>query len=925
MKNSANVWNEGMLYAHLMRILFKNKQFITWLMRVSFIILLFLLTSLQLLTAATVHGQRMSDYKVTLKLEKESLLTGLKMIEAQSNFRFYYRKAEIKQITGLDIASGSRTIEDLLTEMLKNTNLSFRQIENNILLEKRHQQADYTVQGRVLGPDQKPVDLVTITVTSIVNPNISSAALADTGGRFSLKVPEQGDYLLKAASPFTDSFTQRITISNNALLQLPDIILSGPTIQLKGVEIKEKKQLISRSLDKLTLNVEGSVYEKGENALRLFNVIPGVYVNGKDITFRGSESVTVYVDNRRILLPGEQLLTYLRSIPSESIKSYELKAVPGAENDAQHAGVIINIVLKSEYRYGLTGNVNTGYWYNGNSNGKGSSFVNYRAGKFNLQGSFNYARVPAFYEDEAKQTINATGVTSQQTEKYKEHYHSLGFNTAVDYKISDKQTVGVSYNMFTNPGDISNITTTGIDYMNKVKANTIDSSFNTTKSTDFRYINQMANAFYRNKLDTLGSKLDVGYSYIYYGLRDPSAIETRFLNSAGAEFHPPDSLFTKTLGTSMIHVANIDLEKHFLHSLILNAGAKYTGSKTDYSMDFRKGLNDKAPLDTSQSNRFLYNENILAFYGTLSKSFKQWDVKIGLRAEQTDYNGRSVTTGETIGRNQWNLFPSAYINRRLTDDHAFTLAYNRSIERPGFRQLNPFITYTSPNTVWEGNPNLLPYYSNNVQLEYLLKNKYSFTAGYQNTANAISTKVTNKGDMIISRDENMNDNSNVFLSMYIPLKITRWWEFNTNTTLRYRTIDVYGNPEVHRSKFTQNIWGTNKFSLPNKYFLEISGNYSSADFHDIYDQFGVGKVDLAIRKNFLKDRLTAIVELQDPFHLYQPGYEVNTPEFTRNVIRRRLDYTRYVGIFITYNFSSGRKQSNKEQVDAAGNEARRRL
>lgn len=924
MKNSANVWNRGMLYACPADLLLTNKQFITWLMRASFIILLFILTSLQLLMAATADGQHMSDYKVSLKLEKESLLTGLKKIEAQSNFRFYYRKAEIKQITNLNITFSSRTVEDILNALLKNTDLSFRQIENNILLEK-YQQTGYTVQGRILGPDHQPVDLATITLTNITNPNITFAALADTGGRFSLKVNEQGDYLLKAASPVTDSFTQQITIRNESLLQLPDIVLNTPTIQLKGVVITEKRQLISRSLDKLTLNVEGSIYEKGENALRLFNIIPGVYVNGKDILFRGTESVTVYVDNRQILLSGDQLFVYLRAIPSESIKSYELKSVPGAENDAQHGGVIINIVLKSEYKYGLSGNISSGYWYNQYSNGKGTAFLNYRTGKINIQGNANYYRAPAFYEDDITQELKSTGISSRQTEKYTEHYHSIGYNVAVDYKLNYKQTIGVSYNMFTNPGDISNLTSTGIDYLNKTKPGLIDSSFNTSKNTSFNYTNQMANAFYRNKLDTLGSKLDIGYSYIYYGLNDPSAIETRFLNDAGAEFRSRDSLFTQTLGKSMIHVGNIDLEKHFPHSLILNAGAKYTASNTDYSIDYRAGLTDKAPLDSLQSNRFLYKEYILAFYGTLAKSFKQWDVKVGLRAEQTNYHGTSVTTGQTIGRNQWNLFPSAYINRKIGTNHSFTLAYNRRINRPGFRQLNPFISYTSPNTIWEGNPNLLPYYSNNLQLEYLLKNKYTFTVGYQNTANASALKVTNRGDTIISRDENISDNSSPFLSLYIPVKITPWWEFNTNATLRYRTINIHDNTLIHRSKFTQNIWATNKFNLPRKYFLEISGIYNSPDFRDIYDQFSVAKLDVTIRKNFLKDRLTTSIELQDPFHLYKPRYEINTPAFTRNVLRSKLDYTRYIGIFFTYNFSSGRKQSNKEQVDAAGNEARGRL
>ncbi|WP_448634142.1 hypothetical protein [Pedobacter panaciterrae] len=319
----------------------------------------------------------------------------------------------------------------------------------------------------------------------VTNQSIVSTALADTGGRFSLKVYEQGDYLLKVSSVETDSLIQKVIVGNAEVLEVPDIVLNKSAIQLKDVTITTTRQLISRSLDKLILNIEGSIYEKGEDALKLFNVIPGVYVSGKEIVFRGSQGVTVYIDNRKVLLSGDQLLSYLRSIPSESIKSYELKAVPGAENDAQNGGVIINIVLKSEYKYGLSGNVSSGYWYNKYDNTKATTFLNYRAGKFNFQGSFNYFWTPAFYEDNISQQFKSTGIISKQTEKYDERYHSIGYNASVDYKLNSQQTVGVSYNMFTNPGSVSSTYKTDIDYLANIKASTVDSSLHTKKALHF--------------------------------------------------------------------------------------------------------------------------------------------------------------------------------------------------------------------------------------------------------------------------------------------------------------------------------------------------------------------------------------------------------------------------------------------------------
>lgn len=913
MKNSTILWDRLTI-----------EKFIIRLMRISTAIMLIISISSQVTLATSVKGQSMAQQSVTIRLEDESLLTALRKIEAQTPFRFYFRKAEIKEISGLHLAYSTRSVETTLYELLRNSEFSFRQIDNSILLQKRDQQDGYSVKGRILGPDHKPAEFATVTVIKKANPQIRVTALADTGGRFSLKLYEQGDYLLKVFSPETDSIVQKITISTAKELQLADILLVTSAIKLKDVAIKGSRQLISRSIDKMTLTIEGGIYEKGQNALQLFNIIPGVTFNGRDLRFRGEEGITVYVDNRRILLPGEQLLGYLRSIPSESIKSYELKIVPGAESDAQNAGVIVNIVLKAEFKYGLSGNINAGFFRSSENNTIGSAFLNYRAGKFNVQGGFNYRQWPAFYEDHIQQVFHASGRSVSQDEKYFERYNSIAYNASADYKLDLRQTLGLSYNMFANPGDISNNLSTDSKYFSSNNF-TADSSLISQRTTIFEYANHMANAFYRNKLDTLGSRLDLGYSFIYYGLEDPSALETQFLNAGGQESRSRDSLFNYTKGRSTVHVANADLERHLSANTVLGAGAKYTSSATDYTLDYRNGLNEQAPLDPLQSNKFLYNEHILAFYGTLAKTYKQWGYKIGLRTEQTNYHGRSETTGQTIARNQWNLFPSAYINRKLGENHSFTFSYNRRIERPGFRQLNPFISYTSLTTIRLGNPELIPYYSNNLQLEYLLRNKYSLTAGYQNTNNGIAENVTNQGELIISKDENLSDNNNVFTSVYIPIKLTSWWEFNTNATLRYQTLDVDGNLGFHREKFTQNVSASSRFQLPEKYYLEISGYYSSPRFRNLYNQFGEQSVNILIKKSFFKDKLNCTAEIWDPLHLYKPRYEINTPEFSRNVVRNKVDYARYVGLSINYNFSGGKKQNNKENVDAAGNEARGRL
>lgn len=78
-----------------------------------------------------------------------------------------------------------------------------------------------------------------------------------------------------------------------------------------------------------------------------------------------------------------------------------------------------------------------------------------------------------------------------------------------------------------------------------------------------------------------------------------------------------------------------------------------------------------------------------------------------------------------------------------------------------------------------------------------------------------------------------------------------------------------------------------------------------------------------IKKSFFKDKLTAMLSLGDPFNLYRIGWNVNETDFTRQIHRRIA--TRYISIGLTYNFSSGKKQTDRENVEAAGSDARGRL
>src|SRR5690606_40794019 len=96
-------------------------------------------------------------------------------------------------------------------------------------------------------------------------------------------------------------------------------------------------------------------------------------------------------------------------------------------------------------------------------------------------------------------------------------------------------------------------------------------------------------------------------------------------------------------------------------------------------------------FDISQSNQFKYEENTQAVYFSAQKEItEKWEAKIGLRLENTQLKGNSVTLNQENETNYTKLFPTAYLSFTPNDNHSFSLNYNRRINRPNYNFLNPF-------------------------------------------------------------------------------------------------------------------------------------------------------------------------------------------------------------------------------------------
>jgi len=201
-------------------------------MRPRLIIAIVITAGFQLFFAVIAKGQSMATEKVTLSLTDESMETAIKRIEKQTSLRFYYRDEDIKSLNHLNLEPGTRTIEQTLVALLQNTNLSFKQIDQNILLQRNARQLFYEISGRVVDSiDKKP-----IANASIFLSNSTVGVITKEDGTFKLHVSKSGKYQVIVTVIGYTTY-QGMLFMDNQNINVNDIELAPKIIRLTEVKV----------------------------------------------------------------------------------------------------------------------------------------------------------------------------------------------------------------------------------------------------------------------------------------------------------------------------------------------------------------------------------------------------------------------------------------------------------------------------------------------------------------------------------------------------------------------------------------------------------------------------------------------------------------------------------------------------------------
>lgn len=728
--------------------------------------------------------------------------------------------------------------------------------------------------------------------------------IADSNGKFSFNDLKGGNYRLKINRNGSEVYhSDMISLAENTTL--PSIDLNVKSIE--GVTITKTKPLIERQDGKMIMNVENSIASTGNSAFEVLEKAPGVSIDNNDnISLRGKGNLLIQIDGKNTPMTGSDLANYLKGMPSSTIEKIEFITNPSSKYDAAGSS-IINIKLKKEQRKGTNGSISTSLGTGKYIKNNNSISINHRNKKVNIFANYSFAYREAYNGlvlDRNFYDNNVFQKTYVQDNYLKFKFNNHIAKAGMDYYMNDKNVIGFSVGFISNKfglnGDNSNVTL-GSTHLP-------ESTFNTLNTSNDQWTNVSVNLNHKYTIDSLGSEISTDFDYINYSNSSLQNFETRTHDIASSQ-DLIDIQKGDMNGKLNIYSLKSDLTKNFSNDWKLESGIKTSFVKTDNDLKFFNATTGIPVPDLNKTNHFIYEENINAVYGNLSKKWDKFKVIAGLRVENTNVKGTQLTTNQINKRNYTQLFPSAVVAYDLNENSNLEINLSRRITRPSYNQLNPFKLYLDPTTMRAGNPDLNPQTTMNYELTYSLNNKYFATLSYSKTSDNITDiikPIVEGGENVtVQTFENLNSASYFGLNLIAPVKITKWWDMNNSANFYYGsyTGNVSGTQINNKGNFTFSINSINSFKLGNGFTAELTGNYKAREIYAYLNVSPNWYLNIGAQKKF-KNNSTLKLSFTDIFFTSNIKGQTVYNNYIENFAVKRD--TRVATLSYTYNFGSSK-------------------
>ena len=729
-------------------------------------------------------------------------------------------------------------------------------------------------------------------------------AIADIDGKYVIRDLKQGEYILIATYM---GYHERKTVLNIQSKKVKlDFFLIQKSISLSEISITAEKNIIEKNIEKTTINVSINKTVIGGSATDVMQTLPSVDIDIDGIiNYRGSNKVIILINGEK-----SELAKSLNQIPADQIEKVELINNPSAKYDAEGMSGIINLVLKS----GKPGKNKTTIMIKGGYPKNIGGNIGYTGTKrktaFFINAGINHNTQFQTKEHLRENYQNPNAYNYYQYDRQDQRLNSAFLNTNIDYKIKKNQKIKISLigskksNNADRTIDYETLFKSGQKVNESLKDITIDMD-------NYTFDGNLSYKINLKKRQSISSK-------IHYSLFD----QLQVMNN---KLYPNLSLLNPELQNTYSKQINnqtqfsLDYKNPFNDSLNFESG--YNFRIKDLLNDFSSETwsdSDEWLNDASLENKFNYKQMIHAIYLNISARLKFVNLQAGLRSEFTSNSQNSINSDEYI-----DFFPSINISHEVNSKFTFFLGYNRRINRPTIKMLNPFSDeYADLLNRHKGNPDLHPEYVNSIEAG----NRFVF-----DKFSGIGSVYYRDINQAISRVKSASNDSSLFVTFInldkakliggeisLTYKPFKWWSINSSTNVFYTNLSgKYAYNSVDNSKTGWNLSLSNSFKLPKSFGFQISGYYRSKlpSVMGIYIQRYY--LDFALNKKILKNKAQLTFKVSDVFNTYKFGLDLDAIDengYRYSQTNRRKNESQYFILSFIYNIK-GKDQRNKKQKE----------
>lgn len=546
----------------------------------------------------------------------------------------------------------------------------------------------------VLSADKSPAQFAGVGLLHMPDSAIVTGVITLSDGGYLFEKVKPGDYLVKISYVGYEPAIRSVTLKQGQAEAVADsIFLTETTASLGEITVVGERLKGKEMVDRTIYAIPPVIAKASTTGYDLLKKIPQVNVDFQNnITLNGSSNFIIQVDGR------QRDREYLAKLSPSDIQSIEIISNPSGKYEGNIDGVI-NIILKKEARYGMSGNASVTAKPFNRLTSSASGSLDYSAGKITF-----YVTGFSFIQNLNIHSWNnshflGNDSTSNSAGGGKIRVTNSSLNGGFDYYMNDKNSL--SFNASYKPiTQTINILSTAL----LAKSDVPLSTQNTTTDENLKSNESTVSLFYRRAFSKAVQEFTAETYYYWFRSDEINnfsnerfAYNTDILQSSYNRYE--NNLNKRDyLSTKLNYVQPVGMNAR------LEFGYQLYYQKLGYDFNINKELT---------SNLFEYNEFRNSAYAGVTYNLKKIGMQALVRVENSQIKADSVTDP-----NYTCVLPSVNLQYKFSASHNLKLTYNRRINRPGIYDMNPYYRIDQSYNISQGNPDLKPDYRDRLQLTY---------------------------------------------------------------------------------------------------------------------------------------------------------------------------------------------------------------